>query len=183
MNISAYTNEGAVIEGFPLFVGSLSKKGNQPIHAVLNGQTLYAVSHHGELKAWKLDSIDQILWGSRYGNASYNKVTGELPANGMPTPPNSQQILTKDETYNWPNPAESYTNIRFQTSGSGSVDVKIITPSGNIVFDERYEASGTVPEEHRISTKNWSSGLYFGMITATVDGQKSRKMIKIVVVQ
>lgn len=182
INILGYASDGNRKDGFPLFVGSISQKGNQPIHPIIDGRTLFAVSHRGELKAWQLNSIYEILWGSRYGNAPYNKVSGNVSTGGSSPPTNSQQILTKSETYNWPNPAEDFTNLRFQTSGAGVVDVKIITTSGKVVFDERYDANGNIPEEHRISTQNWSSGLYFGMITATVNGQKSRKMIKIVVV-
>lgn len=182
MNIRAYDTAGRNIDGFPLYVGSISEKGTDPIHPIIRKKKLYAVSHTGELKAWHLDTIDKALWSSRYGDASQNKISGNLDIQGSQPPLSPNQILTKSETYNWPNPAEDFTNLRFQTSGAGIVDVKIITPSGNVIFDKQYQASGNVPEEHRISTQNWSSGLYLGMVTATVDGEKSRKMLKIVVV-
>lgn len=181
MNIRGYTAQNEAIEGFPLYVGSISAQENSPIHPVIRDDKLYAVSHRGELKAWQLNSVNEVLWESQYGNAPYNKVTGTLNFE-KETPSNSQNILTEKETYNWPNPAEDYTHLRFQTSDAGFVDVKIITTGGNVVFDKQYEASGSVPEEHRISTQNWSSGVYFGMITATINGEKARKMIKIVVI-
>lgn len=183
MNIRGYDAQGNSIQGFPLFVGSVSNQINQPIHPAIYQQTLYAVSHLGKLKAWKLDDIDEILWGSRYGNGSYNKVTGHLNSSAPQNPSENQLVLIKEETYNWPNPAKDFTNLRYQTNSSGTVDVKVITASGTVVFEKQYQASGGVPEERRIATDNWSSGLYFAMVTANVNGETARKMIKIVIIK
>lgn len=183
LNINAYTTDGESVEGFPLYVGNISDQNNHPIHPLIHGNILYAVSHRGDVKAWKLDDIEEVLWAGQYGNSFTNKITGHLDSeNSQPSPP-SDDILVQEETYNWPNPADDHTNIRFQTNGSGSVEVKIITSGGRIIFDKNYEANGGAPEEYQISTQSWSSGLYFGMITATVAGQKEQKMIKIVVIQ
>lgn len=182
INIRAYSVEGKMAEGFPLYVGSISAPKNQPVHPIISGKTLYAVSHRGELKAWQFENMGEILWGTRYGNTRYNKISGVLNTRRSATPSASERILVERETYNWPNPAEDFTNLRFQTRSAGVVDVKIITPGGKVIFDERYQANGSVPEEHRISTERWSNGLYFAMITATVNGGKARKMLKIVVV-
>ena len=142
----------------------------------------YAVSHLGELKGWQLSDINKVLWGGRYGKALHNKVSGNLDASANQEPTNSRQLLVKKETYNWPNPAEDYTHLRFQTRNTGSVDVKIVTASGTIVFEKRFQSSGSAPEEHRISTRDWSSGVYFAMITARVGGETDRKLIKIAVI-
>jgi len=182
VNIHAYNNFSEPIEGFPLYVGGVSNPQNQPIHPMLTGNTLYAVSHRGELKAWQLNDVSKVLWGHRYGNEQYNKVSGMIDTQKTPTPGSSSSILVKKETYNWPNPAQDHTNLRFQTSGPGHVDVKIITAGGSVVFNKRYQARGGVPEEHQINTQNWSSGLYMAMITANVNGEQARKMIKMVVV-
>ncbi|MDZ7660694.1 T9SS type A sorting domain-containing protein [Fodinibius sp.] len=183
LNINAYTVDGEPVEGFPLYVGNISDQNNQPIHPLIHQNTLYAVSHRGDIKAWQLDNIDEVLWASRYGNTFMNKVSGTISTENPQEPSPTNGILVKEETYNWPNPAEDFTNIRFQTSGPGTVEVKIITSGGRIIFDKNYEANGGPPEEYQISTHDWSSGLYFAMITATVDGQKEQKMIKIVIVQ
>jgi hypothetical protein len=183
MNISAYRTNGRVADGFPLFVGSAQSADSEAVHPILKGKKLYAVSHKGELKAWTLEYIDQVRWASRYGNNPNNKVSGnlQLPNGQMPAP--KQDLLVKEETYNWPNPAENFTNIRFETGRPGTVDIKIITSGGKVVFTERYASNAGTPEEYRISTRGWSSGLYFGMVTAKANGEQSRKMIKIVVVK
>jgi len=181
MNIRGYNSEGNSLKGFPLYVGSISNKKNQPIHPLLSGQTLYAVSHNGGLKAWHLDNIRAVLWGNRYGNNPYNKVTGNLNIKGNQNP-SASPILIKEETYNWPNPAHDFTNIRYQTSKAGRLSIKIITPGGSVVYNKQMQTQGGVPEEFRLSTQQWSNGLYLGMITANVEGKTSRKLIKIVVV-
>lgn len=182
MNIAAYTADGNPVDGFPLYVGSISAESNQPIHPIINNKVLYAVSHRGEVKAWKLDNVIKVLWGGRYGTAPHNKVSGNLGDRNGPPATDPEQLLVKEETYNWPNPAKDFTNLRFQTRSAGSVGVKIIKPGGQVVLDRQYSSSGSAPEEHRISTQNWSNGLYFGMITAKSEGEQARKMIKIVVV-
>jgi len=182
MNILGYHADGKPLDGFPLYVGDVSQKGNQPVHPIIHNKTLYAVSHRGELKAWEVDKIGKVLWGSRYGNASYNKISGTLPLLNTQEPTEADQILMSRETYNWPNPADDYTHLRFQTKNAGTVDIKIITSAGNVVFTQQYQTNGTVPEEHRISTEDWNNGLYFGKITARVDGEKAHKLIKIVIV-
>ena len=183
MNIHGYNASGDPAPGFPLYVGAVATTGNQPIHPIIHNKNLYAVSHRGELKAWAIQNIDEVRWNSRYGNHPYNKVSGNLTTTPDQRPPSENALLIDDQTYNWPNPAEDFTNIRFQTGNAGTVDLKIITAGGKVVFTERYQSSGGVPEEHRISTESWSSGLYFGMVTAKANGNQSRKMIKIVVVK
>lgn len=183
LNIYAYTTDGTPVEGFPLYVGNVSEQKNQPVHPLIHGNTLYAVSHNGDVKAWKLNNIDQVLWAGRYGNTSTNKISGTINSDIPLSPPSDDIILVKKETYNWPNPADDFTNIRYKTTTSGKVEVKIITTGGKVIFNQDYNSNGEGPEEHQISTQNWNSGLYFAMITATAGGQKERKMLKIVVVQ
>ena len=183
LNINAYTLDGEPIEGFPLYVGNISDQNNQPIHPLIYNKNLYAVSHMGDVKAWQLNNIDEVLWASRYGNSFRNKVSGSIHTENTQVPSSVNSILFKKETYNWPNPTDDFTNIRFQTSGAGKVEVKIITTGGRIVFNKNFRTNGGAPEEHQISTQDWSNGLYFAMITATVDGKKEQKMIKIVVIQ
>ncbi|MDR8392156.1 T9SS type A sorting domain-containing protein [Aliifodinibius sp. S!AR15-10] len=180
MNLIAYNQNGTMKEGFPLYLGAVTQMGNQPIHPVIFGEKLYAVSHEGDLKAWRFPALQDTRWGSRYGNEPFNKVTGRLNESDPPQMPSS--ILVDSETYNWPNPAQDETYIRYQTSGSGSVEIRIITASGRVIFDEDFETSGGAPEEQRISTAEWGSGIYLAQVTATVNGQESSKLIKIAVV-
>lgn len=180
MNIFAYDQQGTIKENFPLFVGSIQNQSFQPIHPVINNRQLYAVSHLGELKAWHFPQMQDVLWDSRYGNESFNKVTGRFSGTGSPEIPAA--ILSDEETYNWPNPASQTTNIRYQLRESGRVEIKIISQGGRIIYNETFEAAGGIPEEQQVDTSNWGNGIYFALVTATINGQQARKMIKIAVV-
>ena len=179
MNIYAFDQKGELKENFPLFIGSVQNTDFQPIHPVINNKSLYAISHSGELKAWTFPGISDVLWTSRYGNESYNKVTGRISNSEQPELP--PDILVEDETYNWPNPASESTHIRYQLREAGNVGIKIISQGGRIIYDESFEATGGVPEEQQIITSGWGNGIYFALVTATVNGQTARKMIKIAV--
>ncbi|MGK7370708.1 MAG: T9SS type A sorting domain-containing protein, partial [Candidatus Halalkalibacterium sp. M3_1C_030] len=180
MNIYTYDSEGNQKENFPLYVGSVQKSDLEPIHPVIFNQNLYAVSHLGELKAWNFPQMQDVLWNSRYGNEAFNKITGRISGTELPGLPSS--ILVEEETYNWPNPASEVTHIRYLLREAGRVDIKIITQGGRILYDESFDARGSIPEEQQIDTANWGSGVYFALVTATVDGQEARKMIKIAVI-
>ncbi len=180
INIYAYQKDGTPIEGFPLFVGDVIDKNTQPIHPFFLDNTLYAVSHTGDIKAWEFTNFTSSDWPSRYGINPYNKVSAEINAE-INDGSDTFSILNKIETYNWPNPADDQTNIRFQTEGQGEVEINIIDLGGKIVFKNRYPVNGGTPEEIQINTSTWGSGAYFAMIKATVNGQSESKLIKIAV--
>ena len=180
LNLYAYDNRGSIKEGFPLFIGNVISNNHRPIEPIINGNTLYAVSHTGELKAWKFPDMTDVLWKSKYGNEAYNKVSGQATSSSNNQPVAS--VLNKEETYNWPNPASKQTNIRYQVQGPGTVEIKIIKPSGKVVYDQKFDAVGGLPEEQMINTANWESGIYLAMITAKVNNTKSQKLVKIAIV-
>ncbi|MDX1637122.1 MAG: T9SS type A sorting domain-containing protein, partial [Balneolaceae bacterium] len=180
VNLHAFGSDGAPKNGFPLHVGALFDMRKEPVNPVISGNTLFAVSHTGDLKAWTFEALDSTLWSSRYGSEPYNKVTGRMPGTSSPSPVN--EILVRSETYNWPNPARDETHIRYQTASPGRVAIKIITPDGRVVFDQRYDTGGGAPEEQRISTAEWGSGIYLARVTATVNDRTMSKLIKIAVV-
>ena len=182
LNIYAYQKDGTPVEGFPLFVGEVTDQNLQPIHPIFVENTLYAVSHVGDIKAWRFRDFTSSEWPSRYGKNSFNKVSATVSAND---PGNggdkSFSILNKTETYNWPNPADQETNLRFQIESAGQVEINIITQSGRMVFKNTYQANGGTAEEISLDTSTWGSGAYFALIKATVNGKSESKLVKIAV--
>lgn len=178
VNIFAYETTGNPIEGFPLYVGGAVGKNIQPIHPVFYEDKLYAVSHTGDLKAWQFDNFTSSQWPARYGKNPYNKVSADI------TISNSQgatfSVLNSSETYNWPNPANDKTNLRFELeSPGGTVEITIIDYSGRIIFEQTINAKGGAPEELLISTQEWPSGAYFARVKATVGSKSESKIVKI----
>ena len=91
-------------------------------------------------------------------------------------------LLVNGRTYNWPNPSDKKTHIRYQLQSSGTVKIRIISMNGRTILNRTYSAQGGLPEEVEISTESWSSGVYYAMVKGTVNGKSEKKLIKIAVV-
>jgi hypothetical protein len=108
-------------------------------------------------------------------------VSAEINPNGSQNGNTSFSILNNEETYNWPNPADQETNLRFQLEQPGQVEIQIINQSGRLVYKEILQANGGTPEEVMLDTSGWGSGAYFAMVKATVNGKSESKLVKIAV--
>jgi len=182
VNIYGYSSQGKRLPGFPLFVGSIVNPGAQLIHPFIYRNTLYAVSHTGTLKAWDFKENAGVEWAGRYGNNQFNKVSARIN-DALSTETPTFSVLNKNETYNWPNPAREETNIRFQVEPpGGEVTITIVNQSGQRIYERDVQARGSAPEEIKLNTSNWASGIYYAMVKATVSGNSESELIKMVVV-
>lgn len=182
MNIYAFHQNGDPVNGFPLHVGRAVSGNTQPIHPIIYEGKLYAVSHKGSLKSWNLTQVTDTKWGSRYGQNEFNKVSARVEDNSS-SGNQGYSVLNMQETYNWPNPADDNTNIRFQiTPPGGTVEISIITMTGRIIYEETITSGGGFPQEINVNTQNWGSGGYVARVKATVEGRSETKLIKIGVV-
>lgn len=179
LNIYAFNLRGDLLDGFPLLVGGIYNTQDDIVQPSMTDKYLSAVSPAGDLRVWFFPNAGQILWGSRYGNDGSNQLSGRLQTPDGERP--DFGVLNTEETYNWPNPAEDETYLRFQTSEAGEVQVRITTTSGRVIYNATYESRGGSPEEILIDTSGWGSGGYLAMVEATVDGRKERKLVKIAV--
>ncbi|MDR9417927.1 T9SS type A sorting domain-containing protein [Gracilimonas sp.] len=182
MNIYAYRNDGTLVEGFPLYVGKANSAELQPIHPIIYKGTLFAVSHKGVLKSWNLTQVTDTKWSTRYGNADFNKVSARVQ-DTKTGQPSSFGVLNEVETYNWPNPANEETNIRFELAEpGGTVDITVISMDGREIFQRTVQSSGGFPQEVNIETRHWGSGGYVARVKGTVEGKSETKLIKIGVI-
>jgi hypothetical protein len=177
MYIYAYTNRGKPLDPFPLLTGSLDDHVGRLINPMLSGNSLYAISPNGNFRQWHLPHLQDIKWGSKYGNHPWNKVTGSTDE--LVEPDRSFGLLNRSETYNWPNPATDETHIRFQMNRPGEVTIRIATLNGRQIYNRTVQTSGGAPEELEINTSTWASGGYFALITAKADDHEEQKIIKI----
>jgi len=180
MNIFAYSLDGTPKPNFPLFTGTLSDTKNLALNPVMIGNTLFAISHVGDISAWIFPEAETPVHSFKYGSPDRNKPFGQI---GEPI---SEElfsgILNRRETYNWPNPANQETFLRFQLRDAGNVDIEIISMSGSLMLERKMEVSNSAPVEFRVNTESWGSGAYFARIEARVNGNVERKVIKIAVV-
>ena len=182
INLFAYNSQGDLVEGFPLYVGASLGAELHPIHPVIYNDEIFGISHDGTLRSWKLKNLDSTEWGSRYGNFIFNQHAVTLQDNGDQND-NSFGVLNHSETYNWPNPADDFTNLRFQIAPpGGSVEITIITTAGQVIYKNSFSSPGGFPEDIEINTGNWNSGGYIARVKATVNGKTDTKTYKIGIV-
>lgn len=177
----AYASDGSATEGFPLTVGPVSGPDSAPVHPAISGPYLAALSGEGDLKVWRFENMQDVLWPSAYGTENNNKVSGFTGVSDIQAP--QFGLLNDAETYNWPNPAREETMLRYQTSDPAEITITITSISGRKVYGETIQSRGGLPEEHRIDTSGWASGAYFARITAISSKQKESKTISIAVVK
>ncbi len=181
VNLYAFTGRGEPLQGFPLHVGGVSDQQNQPVHPLITGNHLIAVSHTGDLKTWTFPNMQRIAWSSKYGNRTNNKVSGFIDFDAPPA--FDFTLLNRDETYNWPNPAADETFLRFQTSEQAEIRIKITTMSGRLIYDQQFESRAGLAEEILIDTSSWGSGGYFALVEAKSSSVTERKLVKIAIVR
>lgn len=180
MEIIAYNkNMRRIRNEFPLYAGSVSDISDTPVHPVFIENTLVAVSHQGDITTWTFPEAGEIKWPHLYGEFDLNKIYSH------PTETDQQNqsagLLNEDETYNWPNPAEDHTHIRFETSESARITIRVANMSGTVVYEDDLETRGGMPEEVEVNTSSWGSGVYFGKVKARNGNNSESRMIKIVV--
>lgn len=179
--ITVYKYDTKPIDPFPLLVGGLTSTDQQLIHPMIKDQYLIAVSPENDLKIWEFPEIGEVLWASKYGNRTNNKVTGFIESGDLQTNPFT--LLNESETYNWPNPANDETFIRFQTESAAQIRIRITTMSGRLIADQQLQSLGGLPEEFRLDTSSWASGAYYALLEATSGNSTERKLIKIAIVR
>lgn len=168
------TNRDALpVSPFPLLVGRAPAEGRAPLGMLFTSQTLHALSSAGEWVSWRFSSSDPTLRVRSF------QPEFSVAASGT----DNDVLLVGSETYNWPNPAQDATHIRFQSVPGASVSIEIITYDGLRKASRTIPSASGVAEEIRIDTSNWSSGVYFCRIEARHDGKRSAKLIKLVVVK
>lgn len=177
VNIFGYELNGSPIEGFPLYVGGSVGADVQPVHPVLYNDMLYAVSHTGDFKAWQFEYFTSSQWPTRYGENPYNKVSATIDFSDNSD--NDFLVLNSAETYNWPNPADDHTYLRFELADAGTVEITVIDYSGRVVFEHQLSTIGGIPQEILIRTDQWGSGAYFARVKATIAGKEEVKIVKI----
>lgn len=171
--ITGYDRLGLPIAPFPLLVGRAPVENRAPLGLLFTNQTLHALSAAGEWVSWRFPTANPFL--------RVRSFQPEFSVAGVGT--ENDVLLVRSETYNWPNPAQNETHIRFQSVFGASVSIDIISYDGLPKASHRIRQATGVPEDIRIDTSSWSSGVYFCRIEATYQGKKSAKLIKLVVVK
>ncbi len=163
-----------------LLVGP-TRDGGSIINPILHDGKIYAVSASGDIRGWELSHRTDQPSAYIYGDPTKNNVS--FDGKSTATSPISGSLLVSNETYNWPNPANDHTFVRFQTTGEAEVTTTIIGYSGQKLHEERTTTLGGQSQEIRLDTSNWGNGVYFCRITARSNGKTEHKVITMVVIR
>lgn len=182
-DLFAYGTNGKVVAGFPVKAGINSN--STPALANLNDTLgILAYGRDGYLYAFKTNTIyneSKVLWKNflkdKY-HSNYNTQSNYVA-------PSYSEKLPKDKVYNWPNPVyDGKTYIRYYLNGSASVvSIKILDLSGELVTSLPSKNVSNADNEVVWDVSTVQSGVYYGVIEATIDGAKETKIIKIAVVK
>ena len=162
-----------------LLVGS-DRADVSPIQPVVVDGIIYAVSPSGDMRAWKMIDRSDAPSAYIFGDPRQNIVGRDL---GEHTSTNENELLIARETYNWPNPANESTNIRFMTTSESDVTITVIGYNGQKLYESRHSTRGSIPQEVQLNTSAWSNGVYFARVTARSNGKTEHKVITMVVIR
>ncbi len=182
-DLYAYSADGKIVSNFPIKIGAGTY--STPALANFNDTLGIAVAGgDGFLYGFKTNikySSANVLW-KNYQKDQYlsnnNFVTGSNPVT-------FSEKLPSGRVYNWPNPVyDGTTFIRYYLNGNAtSVSIRILDLSGELVTTLNGTAISNADNEVRWNVSDVQSGIYYGVISAEIDGASEEKIIKIAIVK
>lgn len=126
----------------------------------------------------------RILWQGPFGDKNHSGLSVANPySTPTPTPP-LDGLLAAELCYNWPNPAQDHTYIRYTLTSPAAVTISIYDITGNLIA--RFPGPGNVPFtplEVMWNLTDIARGGYFAIIEAHSGGKIDRKRVNIAVVK
>ncbi|MFZ4590626.1 MAG: T9SS type A sorting domain-containing protein [Ignavibacteria bacterium] len=182
-DLNCISMTGKNIDGFPIKIGT-NTYSTPALYNYSDTLAISIISGDGYLYSFKTDKVykpQNILWKNylRDKNFSNNNFRG------VQSSVSYSEKLPKDKVYNWPNPVyDSKTYIRYFLNGNAStVNIKILDLSGELVTKLTGTAFSNNENEVIWDVSKVSSGVYYGVVEATIDGSTETKIIKIAVVK
>jgi hypothetical protein len=176
-------SNGKNISGFPIKVGT-NTYSTPALFNYSDTLAISVISGDGYIYTFKTDKLykaQNILWKNylRDKNFSNNNFRG------VQSPVTYSEKLPKDRVYNWPNPVyDTKTFIRYFINGNAtSVNIKILDVAGELVTKLTGTTFSNNDNEVIWDVSKVSSGVYYGVIEANIDGSVETKVIKIAVVK
>lgn len=182
-DLNCISMTGKNVEGFPIKIGT-NTYSTPALYNYSDTLAISVISGDGYLYSFKTNKVykpQNILWKNylRDKNFSNNNFRGVQSSVAY------SEKLPKDKVYNWPNPVyDSKTYIRYFLNGNATtVNIKILDLSGELVTKLTGTAFSNNENEVIWDVSKVSSGVYYGVVEATIDGSTETKIIKIAVVK
>jgi hypothetical protein len=183
--ILAYDWQGRMVEGFPLPVGGPAT--SCPILTNLDKDLdveLLAASDDGFIYAWDLpgvydeESLPWTMYGYDAGHTNY------FPKEKLqPITPLAGDLLPESMAFNYPNPAEGRTYIRYFLRDNAQVGIKVYDLSGMLVDEFSGPGVGHTHNELPWDCSKFASGVYLCRVEAKSDSESQVVFFKMAVVK
>ena len=182
-DLNCISMNGKNVDGFPIKIGT-NTYSTPALFNYSDTLAISVISGDGYLYMFKTDKLykaQNILWKNylRDKNFSNNNFKG------VQSTVTYSEKLPKERVYNWPNPVyDNKTYIRYFINGNASsVNIRILDLSGELVTKLVGTTFPNNDNEVIWDVSKVSSGLYYGVVEATIDGSVETKVIKIAVVK
>ena len=180
----AFRSDGRLADDYPRFAGSgncLSAAAIEGFSANNYAGTIFALCGDNRLYGIPVQSkplADEQSW-RQVGKSSMQQ-NFRSSSTLTPVEPSGGDLIVS--FYNYPNPANDFTNIRYRLRKQGTVKIQIYDLSGRLVYED--EASGeNVDEEYRWNLDGYPSGVYICRLEALSGGSSEVKTHKIAVIK
>jgi len=183
--ILAYNKDGKMVDGFPLPVGGAVT--SSPILMNLDKDVnpeLLVASDDGFIYAWDLpgayeeENFPWVMFGHDAGHTNY------FPKENLPpVPPVAGDLLPVSMAFNYPNPAESQTKIRYFLKEDAEVDIRVYDLSGMLVDDFAGPGQGRTHNEHVWDCSKFASGVYLCRVEAKSANENQVVFFKMAIVK
>ncbi|MGB2770416.1 MAG: FG-GAP-like repeat-containing protein [Candidatus Zixiibacteriota bacterium] len=183
--ILAYNWEGRMVDGFPVPVGGPVT--SSPILMNLDKDLdieLLAAGDDGFIYAWDLpgeydeDNLPWVMYGYDAGHTNYFPKE-KLP----PIIPLAGDLLPERMAFNYPNPAESQTKIRYFLKEDAEVGIRVYDLSGMLVDEFPGPGVGRTHNELPWDCSRFASGVYLCRVEAKSDNESQVVFFKMAIVK
>ncbi|MCI0531223.1 MAG: T9SS type A sorting domain-containing protein, partial [candidate division Zixibacteria bacterium] len=187
--VLAYHSSGERVDEFPVSVGSdvnlsCAILNLEPISGpVDSSKQIAAVSEDGFVYMWQVGgnfSDTANPWPMEGLNAQHTRM---IPFTIPPTPPVALQLIPPGQFYNYPNPAENQTTIRYFLTQPAAVDLKFYDLSGNLVDRGSQAGLANTDNEFVWDCSRIVSGIYLCRLEAASSNLRQVKFTKIAIVK
>ncbi|KPL01950.1 MAG: hypothetical protein AMJ73_09465, partial [candidate division Zixibacteria bacterium SM1_73] len=183
--ILAYNKYGKMVEGFPLSCGGGINSSSILVNLDKDSHAeLLVASDDGFIYAWDLpgeynpETNPWTQFGYDAGHSNH------FPKESLPPmPPVAGELLPENSAYNYPNPAEGQTRIRYFLREEAQVNIRIYDLSGMLVDEFSGPGEGRTNNERVLDCSKFASGVYLCRVEAKSKSENDVVFFKMAIVK
>jgi hypothetical protein len=142
--------------------------------------SIAVLNDKNNFSAWEIGPTEGSKFWSEENGSNFNTASVGAASIGN----SINEFFPVSRAYNYPNPVyDGSTNIRYFVSEDAKINIKIFDLAGDYVAELNDNAQGGFDNETQWNVSNIQSGIYYGVVSADIDGSTETEVIKIAVVK